>query len=351
MTKKKSEKVAQTAALLKKIQEAESIKKARNTVKLSTSQRSDRSRSKSFQDGEANKADDVIIAPNTDNMEEPSMYEDAIEKPTPIMNSTMKHSCEKKLNVTVVLERLPRVTKLNETVVIQKTENSADSKRKTSTKKVSRDSSVHSKKDILECNNYNELITEDESSPERKKSKYLDKKKEVKNLSSDSEIPNTPIKTRLRGASTIAHEKINKIMYKSNALFSPYAKESVKKRVEAFEQAVMLSPKIDVDAGARITRSKTRALNRDSAAENSEKNFKQILARKSLAKAKRISLAKQVKDTEEFKEVKASVSYILQLLYEFNFQFFLFTIVTFHYQQIDLFFSEQRSYHDAGTHR
>ncbi|XP_012232904.1 inner centromere protein A-like isoform X2 [Linepithema humile] len=296
LTKKKSEQVAQ-AASLKKIQETEEVDEE-NTVELSKLQCSDRSKLKSSQDGEVNKVDDMIVAPNTDNVEE-SLYEDAIEKPTPLMNSTMKHSSEKKLNVTVVLERLPKQTKLNETMVIQKVENNAESKKRSSTKKALQDSPVQSKKEIMEFNNYNELITEDESSPEVKRSKY-NTKKEIKSLSpSDNEIPNTPMKTRLRGAPTIAQDKINKATYKSSALFNAYANESVKKRVEAFEQVAMNSPKsVDVDAPSRITRSKTRAMN------TVAENVTQMLARKSLAKAKKISLAKQIKDTEEYKENK-----------------------------------------------
>lgn len=276
--------------------------------------------SKNSQDSEENKVD-AIIVPNADDVEEPSMYEDAIRKPIPIMNSTLKHSplmLEKPLNATVVLERLPQ-SKLNETVVIQKGENARNSKRlmeRESPKNAPQDNAQLFEAPV-QYNDCNGLITDDESSPEIKKPKrQLGKKpvnkKHIKSLSSsEDEIPNTPqniVPVVIRD---------NKTTYKSTTLFSPYAKESVKKRVEAFEQAVIHSPKaIEVSAPVRVTRTKTRAMAKETETEtkNAEKNLTQILARKSLAKAKRISLAKQKKN-EEFKEVKESVvSYFIIIL-------------------------------------
>jgi len=345
LTKKKSEQVIQ---VLQKFQETEDVKeKQNNTVELSRCSYKS-SKSKKSQDEEVNKVDDIIIASNMDNVEEPSMYEDAIEKSTPIMNSTMKHSSDKQLNVTVVLERLPQI-KLNETVVIQKKKSHTESKKSTSIEKTLQNSNRQSKKEIMESDNCNGLITDDESSPERKTSVYHVNKKKMKSLpsSDDDEIPNTPMKTRFQNVS--AQEK-SKATYKSSALFNPYGKESVKKRVEAFEQVVMQSPKsVDVDAASRLTRSKTRAMNTMNT-ENKEKNVKQLLARKSLVKAKKISLAKHVKDTEELKEVKAVVSgYILQLLYKFNFYNFFYCDILL--TTINLFFSEQSHCHDARTNQ
>jgi|GEM_PF-6752517 len=241
------------------------------------------------------------------------------------MNSTLKHSFlmhEKVLNATVIIERLSNQPKLNETVVIQKAASIRNSKRSRERegKKTVQDN-TQPYKIPTEYNNYNELITDDESLPEMKKPrKQLKKetnKKQTKGVStsSDDEIPNTPVKTRLRDTIVpMVAEKNNNTIYKSNALFSPYAKESVKKRVEAFEQAVMHSPKsVDVDSPTRITRIKTRAMATvEAETKNTKKNVAQILARKSLAKAKKISLAKQKKDNDDFKEVKESVvSYIL----------------------------------------
>ncbi|XP_071645172.1 uncharacterized protein Incenp isoform X3 [Temnothorax longispinosus] len=253
-----------------------------------------------------------------DDADEPSMYEDAIGKPVPVMNSTLKHSLLPQLNATVVLERLPQQPNLNETVVIQKAaRNSKKSKEKESSKKTSQDV-AQSYKAPAQYNDCDELITDDESSPETKKlRKQLGRKKvnkkQVKvmsSTSSDDEIPNTPVKTRVKDAVAPVAAQESKTTYKSNALFSPYAKESVKKRVEAFEQAVMYSPKskVDVDAPTRITRTKTRAMaTAEMETETNEKSVAQKLARKSVAKAKRISLAKQKKN-EELKEVKESVN-------------------------------------------
>lgn len=288
--------------------------------------------SSSSQNREANKADNAIVVPNADDVEEPSMYEDAIGKPIPIMNSTLKHSVssmpQKTLNATVVLERLsnPR-PRLNETVVIHKpasVRSSKRSKERESTKETLQDDKQPYKAQYNDCNG---LITDDESSPEVKRSKkQLGKKQANKkqtkgalSTSSEDEIPNTPVKMRLRDAVVPAVAQTSKTTYKSNALFSPYAKESVKKRVEAFEQAVTHSPKsVDVDAPTRITRTKTRAMATaevEAETRNVEKNVAQILARKSLAKAKKISLARYKRDDEELKEVKESVvSYVLLII-------------------------------------
>ncbi|CAL1689103.1 unnamed protein product [Lasius platythorax] len=310
ITKKKPERVDQPIVVLKKIKFKNGKIEEKDVSESLKSARSTRSRSKNSQEEEVNKVNDVTS--NIDDIEELSMYEDAIGKPAPIMNSTLKPSSflsGKVLDTTVVLGRLSKQRKLNETVIIQKvsSEKNKQSKERTSVRTNSQPNGP-----TTQHNDYNELITDDESSPEvRKQKKGSKDKKEIKrplSTSSEDEIPNTPLKTRFKEkiASTVAHE--TKIAYKSNALFSPYAKESVKKRVEAFEQAVMYSPKsVDVDVVPRVTRTKTRAM---AAAETetetkiAEKNVAQILARKSLAKAKRISLAKQKKRNEEFKENK-----------------------------------------------
>jgi len=274
VTRKMSKQIPQLTAPIEKAKETEKTNENDN-FESPVLRRSSRASSKSSQNKEVNKADDVIVMSNTGDVEEPSMYEDAIGKPVPIMNSTLKHSFlmpEKVLNATVILERLPnQQPKLNETVVIQKAasiRNSKRSKERESTKKTVQDN-TQSYKAPTEYNDCNGLITDDESSPEMKKPrKQLNRKqtnkKQTKGMlstSSDDEIPNTPVKTRLRDAIVPMIAQENKTIYKSNALFSPYAKESVKKRVEAFEQAVMHSPKsVDMDAPTRITRTKTRAM-------------------------------------------------------------------------------------------
>ncbi|XP_071559656.1 uncharacterized protein Incenp isoform X2 [Temnothorax nylanderi] len=323
VTRKQSKQIAQPMEPTEPVEEA----KSKNTeeddnfespvLRRSSRASSNTASFKSSQNREVNNVDDAIVAPNADDVEEPSMYEDAIGKPVPVMNSTLKHSLLP-LNATVVLERLPQQPKLNETVVIQKAaRNSKKSKEKESSKKTSQDV-MQSYKAPAQYNDCDGLITDDESSPEVKRPrKQLGRKqvnkKQVRGMlstSSDDEIPNTPntVKTRVKDAIAPVVAQESKTTYKSNALFSPYAKESVKKRVEAFEQAVMHSPKpkVDVDAPTRITRTKTRAMataEMETEPKNAEKSVAQILARKSLVKAKRISLAKQKKN-DELKENK-----------------------------------------------
>ncbi|KAI4497187.1 hypothetical protein M0802_007671 [Mischocyttarus mexicanus] len=296
-----------------------------------------------------NKKDDVVNeAPSrvTDEIDEPSMYEDALPK-HPIMNSTMKVSpnlLNKIMNVTVVLDPLPRQVVLNETVTIKKNSSNlisnesnnkqhnielniaSDKKNKLNyyyspdtksnkSKKENKDK-IQQLKEAMANKEFDELITDDESSPELKKVrekgfKKVDNKKRKKMVSSpltsDDEVLNTPVRPIMKENSVL---KDIKTAYKSNALFSPYAKDSVRKRVEAFEQVYMNSPKLNGDdAPVRMTRTKTRAM----VAAEAKKNVAQKLARKSLAKAKKISMAKQVKE-EEIKENKFTVGNKIQLL-------------------------------------
>lgn len=300
------------------------------------------SQSENGKSKKSNIIDDTVIAPIGNDIEEPSMYEDAIEKPTPIMNSTMNfnstYTMQKIMNATVVLEPLS-VMKLNETVTINKNLTNSirrSNREKTFEPKIEVKSSKGSKctshsssislqdrmqqlKEAMANKEFDELLTEDESSPEVKKHKANIKKPEIKKRqkrrvksvsSSEDEILNTPAKPTLKEMNAVPGLHEIKGIYKSNALFSPYAKESVRKRVEAFEQAGMNTPKItvDIDVPTRVTRTKTRAKAAAQAeiSENvniAEKTIAHKLARKSLAKAKKISLAKQNKDTDEHKEV------------------------------------------------
>ncbi|KAK0181307.1 hypothetical protein PV327_003600 [Microctonus hyperodae] len=261
---------------------------------------------------------------------ESSMYEDAIGKSIP-MNSTMNPNTtvtidRKVLNVTVVLE------KMDETRTIDK---SYMSTRSTSSNKQSLPIIVEHLIDepmqlnspaknitfaketptfpmnIIE-NHLDELITDDESSPDRivvkkmKKPEKLPVKKRKKiraNFIDDSDddvVMGSPMQTVLKSSSTLKHQ--NNIKYKSNALFSPYAKDSVKKRVEAFEQVRLASPTANVESTGRLTRTKTRAMAANANEVMKTPNFATKLARKSLAKAKKISLAKQKRENEEDKE-------------------------------------------------
>ncbi|XP_033322764.1 inner centromere protein isoform X2 [Megalopta genalis] len=362
--------------------ETEKIKESR---KSSLTHQSSRERTFPLSNKNSNIMNDTVIAPKAGILDDPSMYEDAIEKTMPIMNSTMNlnstHVISKMMNVTVVLEPLS-VTKLNETVTIKqnnknniqkqsqlknsesqsqfksppmsKVQSQSESKSprtskvqsqfefkspelmKTRTSKRSKTQSpttlkiqspskalqdrMQQLKNTMINKEFDDLITDDESSPEIKKHRPNLKKQEMRKrhkrevsstTSSEDEVLNTPAKTVSKGVNSGMTLKEIRNTYKSNALFSPYAKESVKKRVEAFEQVSMPSPMsaVDVDAPTRLTRTKTRALAAAQAevSENiktAERTVAQKLARKSLAKAKKISLAKQAKELDEYKENK-----------------------------------------------
>ncbi|XP_015181911.1 PREDICTED: inner centromere protein A-like [Polistes dominula] len=316
------------------------------TYSLENRRTSERKISKDNQKGN-NKKDNVVNetppARITDDIDEPSMYEDALPKHPPIMNSTMKVSSnllDKIMNATVVIEPLSRHLALNETVTIKKNSanlisNENDNKQLKTNEQNDKNNKLNNNnnnnnntqknkieqlKEAMANKEFDELITDDESSPELKKIRGKVKTMKVNNIkkqnqmmmkspsTSDEEVLNTPVKFITKENATI---KDIKSAYKSNALFSPYAKESVKKRVEAFEQVCMSSPKLnDVDAPGRITRTKTRAM----AAAEVDKNVAQKLARKSLAKAKKISLARQVKEEEDIKENKYNIENKIKLL-------------------------------------
>lgn len=323
-TVKKVTRKKQVSQLTVPVEGAKEIEKPDDDDKFESPvlRRSSRTSSKSSQSREANKAHEANVAPSgADDTEEPSVYEDAIGKPVPIMNSTMKQSPVMPLNATVVLERLPnQQPRLNETVVIQRAASATSSGKRSKETENNPEKTPHDNaqpyKESAQYDDCNGLITDDESSPDVKRKpkkqlgrKQANKKKNVLITSSEDEIPTTPVtKTRPTGAVAQGGKgQGSKAAYKSNALFSPYAKESVKKRVEAFEQqAIIHSPKpVDVDNPPRMTRTKTRAMaNAETETRNEERNVAQILARKSIAKAKKISLARQNKGNDEFKEVK-----------------------------------------------
>lgn len=313
----------------------EPLRSSMTTRNHSNSRKRTLSENENIKNKNSNIIDDTVIAPTGNDIEEPSIYEDAIEKPIPIMNSTMNLNStlsQKIMNATVVLEPLSAI-KLNETVTINKklldsikksdeqktTESKAEFKSpklpnlKSRTITILQDK-MQQLKEAMVNKEFDELFTDDQSSPEVIKPKENIKKQEIKKRrmkrqietlpSSEDEILNTPVKPTLKQMNTVTGFQEVKNIYKSNALFSPYAKESVKKRVEAFEQAGN-TPKLTVDdAPTRITRTKTRAKARAEreALEDTnmaEKAVTQKLARKSLAKAKKISLAKQTKDVND----------------------------------------------------
>ena len=266
------------------------------------------------------------------------MDEDAMGKPVSIMNSTMNPNAivplKKMMSATVVIEPLSIKNKFNETVTITKKKNSFKEPLSSSTLKESDECNTNATTTIVHkapenTNNisvnyekvnaktkkdsnldkFSELITDDESSPESKgyrlqKQKLLNQQKRVTrsntSIMSEEELFQTPVKILQKDKDLKADTLINS--YKPLALFSPYAKDLVKKRVEAFEQVT--SPKTNEnETGGRVTRTKTRALATASFIETPPQTVAQKLARKSLAKAKKISLAKQLKEHDETKEV------------------------------------------------
>ncbi|XP_017893033.1 inner centromere protein-like [Ceratina calcarata] len=275
--------------------------------------------------------DETVIAPRGNEMGEQSVYEDAIGKPA--LNSTMNYNStynlQNMVNATVVLERLSAasVVKLNETVTLNKNLIAKNKEEKSSThhkieegkpsakKSVSHSSTILQDrlhlKQLMANKDFDDLITEDESSPEVKKRKTSLKKRPKRVImsmtSSEDEVLSTPIKPTLKEKNTVTGFQDLKSTYKSNTLFSPYAKESVKKRIEAFEQVGMSPKTLNIEEPVRLTRTKTRARAAAQAeamqnANSIEKTVAQKLARKSLAKAKKISLVKQNKNNDEHKE-------------------------------------------------
>lgn len=259
-----------------------------------------------------------------------SMYEDALAKPMPLGNSTMNHNStmviEKMMTAAVLIEPLTTKKIMNETVTIKKNsfkeplscnnstlKESAEIERMgmaavVSLEKLKKDKTFNSKTlKNSRLEKFADLITDDESSPERKDYKQKNEKivsKQKKRvtrssqsfMSDDDEVHKTPVRQtstkNFKGSAV-------KSSYKSAALFSPYAKDSVKKKVEAFEQ-VAISPKHDHETAGRVTRTKTRAL---AGVETAPPTVTQKLARKSLAKAKKISLAKHAREHDDTKEV------------------------------------------------
>lgn len=227
----------------------------------------------------ANLIDETIEKSSSNDTLESSIYEDAIGKPAPIHNST------KIIDTTVTLDR--------------KSRNSLGFKDLPISKKVTNNAPSDATILLKRCSNEKQNVGSTQS----------------ENLETDdeNEVGCTPevkcfTKTVFQQGNRPAVKKAVKNAHKLNALFSPYGAESVKKRVQAFEQAS--SPKfVETDASTRVTRTKTRAMAAAAASESlvqpvqPVQSLAQKLARKSLAKAKKISLAKQIKDLDESKEV------------------------------------------------
>lgn len=300
------------------------IKPSKTPVTRSSSRKRSRSQSENVKNCDM---DDTVIAPQGNEIQEQSVYEDAIGKPA--LNSTMNfnstYNLQNMVNATVILERVSAV-KLNETVTLNKNlvaknkeKESVDHHKIKGDKQPVKRSLLHSsinkpdkqqqQKQLIANEELDELLTEDESSPEVKKRKASLRKRPKRvpdsMSSSEEEVLSTPMKPTLKEKNTVTG--FQSVKTKSNTLFSPYAKESVKKRIEAFEQVGMSPKAVNIEEPVRLTRTKTRAraAAQAEAMENAnsvDKTVVQKLARKSLAKAKKISLAIQNKNNDEQKE-------------------------------------------------
>lgn len=268
-----------------------------------------------------------------------SMYEDAIGKPVPIMNSTMNPNSalymRKIMDATVVIEPLVTNKKIcNETITIQKSvfkEPTPLKKINATTpvvvmEKMSIDNNSSKNSDVIKrssrnkkitehattSDTYNDLITDDDSSPERKGHRTFKGKRHTRSNSMLSEVDNkiiscTPIQA-LKSNKNFELSAKTKTTYTPAALFSPYAKDSVKKKIEAFEQVTVSPSKAETNKViGRVTRTKTRALGASTGA-TSNTSIAQKLARKSLDKAKnykkrKISVDKCIAELDDSKEV------------------------------------------------
>nr|XP_033202477.1 uncharacterized protein LOC117163871 isoform X1 [Bombus vancouverensis nearcticus] len=195
------------------------------------------SRSENTKGKYSNIIDDTVIPSARNDIEDPSMCEDALEKFTPLMNSTMDINStytQKMMDATAIVEPLSPI-KSNETVVINR--NLASSTGKNNEPKFTSRSPITLQEEVQQLNQaiglteFEELFAEDEPSREREMSNRNMTKQDIQNEMKK----NVP----------------------------------VRRRIEAFEKEKI-----------------------------SEKAIVQKLARRSVEKAKKILLAKQKKDTQ-----------------------------------------------------
>ncbi|XP_076482817.1 uncharacterized protein LOC143304276 [Bombus vancouverensis nearcticus] len=195
------------------------------------------SRSENTKGKYSNIIDDTVIPSARNDIEDPSMCENALEKFTPLMNSTMDINStytQNMMDATAIVEPLSPI-KSNETVVINK--NLASSIGKNNEPKFTSRSPITLQEEVQQLNQaiglteFEELFAEDEPSREREMSNRNMTKQDIQNEMKK----NVP----------------------------------VRRRIEAFEKEKI-----------------------------SEKAIVQKLARRSVEKAKKILLAKQKKDTQ-----------------------------------------------------
>ncbi|XP_033318727.1 uncharacterized protein LOC117216256, partial [Bombus bifarius] len=206
---------------------------------------------------------DIIPSARND-IEDPPMCEDALEKFTPLMNSTIDINStytQKMMDATAIVEPLSPI-KSNETVVINK--NLASSIGKNNEPKFTSRSPITLQEEVQQLNQamrlteFEELFAEDEPSREREMSNRNMTKQDIQN-------------------------EIKENAYASNLLFDADANVPVRRRIEAFERAIL-----------KLHRKKGSLEKK----QISEKAVVQKLARRSVEKAKKILLAKQKKETE-----------------------------------------------------
>ncbi|XP_076483347.1 uncharacterized protein LOC117165331 isoform X1 [Bombus vancouverensis nearcticus] len=195
------------------------------------------SRSENTKGKYSNIIDDTVIPSARNDIEDPSMCENALEKFTPLMNSTMDINStytQKMMDATAIVEPLSPI-KSNEMVVINK--NLASSIGKNNEPKFTSRSPITLQEEVQQLNQaiglteFEELFAEDEPSREREMSNRNMTKQDIQNETKK----NVP----------------------------------VRRRIEAFEKEKI-----------------------------SEKAIVQKLARRSVEKAKKILLAKQKKETQ-----------------------------------------------------
>ncbi|XP_076482593.1 uncharacterized protein LOC117165456 [Bombus vancouverensis nearcticus] len=178
---------------------------------------------------------DIIPSARND-IEDPPMCEDALEKFTPLMNSTIDINStytQKMMDATAIVEPLSPI-KSNETEEVQQLNQA------------------------MRLTEFEELFAEDEPSREREMSNRNMTKQDIQN-------------------------EIKENAYASNLLFDADANVPVRRRIEAFERAIL-----------KLHRKKGSLEKK----QISEKAVVQKLARRSVEKAKKILLAKQKKETE-----------------------------------------------------
>ncbi|XP_076476493.1 uncharacterized protein LOC143302965 isoform X1 [Bombus vancouverensis nearcticus] len=181
------------------------------------------SRSENTKGKYSNIIDDTVIPSARNDIEDPSMCEDALEKFTPLMNSTMDINStytQKMMDATAIVEPLSPI-KSNETVVINK--NLASSIGKNNEPKFTSRSPITLQEEVQQLNQaiglteFEELFAEDEPSREREMSNRNMTKQHIQNEMKK----NVPVRRRIEA---FEKEKISE-----KAIVQKLARRSVEK--------------------------------------------------------------------------------------------------------------------------